>query len=578
MHITTTGKKVITFLLCLAMLVLMAAGCAQGSTTSPGTSQSTTGAATTAAEKPLVTIKMMQNWVTLDDQEGIAKDRIKLELEKEFNIKLEIISPAEGYYDKLNTYLSTGEAPDIINDAFDATFVVKAAEGELLYDMGAAVAANASAYPTLAKIFADPMQKFLNDVKFSNPDSNLAIWSMSNIRNPWAGAVVYNGKILSSLGLEQPTTVEEYIQLLKDIKAKDSSLIPMGARIDKGNLIGILSPVFFRTYGVDPLELTLDGDTYTDTSLGETAKECWIQLQGLYKDGLIDPEIITNELQTVYDRFNSGKYATLVTNQPGSNGGGFSWLYNEFIKVNPDAKPGVDLLIDQQPLTGPDGVANVILPELDVCGTNTVIFGNSEVADRALELLNYLLSDEGQDLKWFGIEGIHYTVDASGNYVRNAEEMLKETMIYNPGDTVRLEWTPFSDLTAQLYFQFDSAKDIKDALDKAVPIINNFYVEDNAVGQYGVPVGQAFEKVAELTPVYATLANNNFTDEENTVKSKVEDIKKQWYAAFLVGQKDVAAEWDNFVQAVKDAGGDDLIAYKTSHLDEIKAIYDEYYP
>ena len=562
--------RILSLVLCALLAVAVLNGCAAQPTATPQVTS-------TPTPREVVTIRMMQNWVTLDNAEGIANDRIKKAIEDKLSIKLEIISPAEGYYDKLNTYLSTGDAPDIINDAFDATFVVKAAEEGLLFDLGAAVAKNPAAYPTLQFIFKDNLQKFLNEIKFKDSAKNLAIWSMSGVRNPWAGAVVYNGKIMKDLGLTVPTTVEGYIQLLRDIKAKNPSIIPMGARVDKGNLIAILSPVFFRSYGVDPLDLVLQGGSYVDTSTSDQAKACWKQVQQLYKEGLIDPEIITNELQTVYDNFGADKYATLMTNQPGNNGGGFSWLYGEFLKSHPNAVPGVDLLVDQKPLTGPAGPANQMLAEMDVAGSNTVIFGNSKVADRSLELLEYMLSDEGQTLKWFGVEGVHYTKDAQGNITRNVPEFMKEVVIYYPGETVRLEWNPFSDLTAQLYFQFSKAKDLKDAIAKAVPIINDSYVTDDAIGHYAQPVGKAFEDAAQILPVYETLANNYFTADQTTVKAKVEDTKKQWYAAFLVGQKDVDEEWANFVQAVKDAGGDQVVQYKNENVGAVKAIYDKYF-
>lgn len=574
-------QRLLSIALSLVFAVALLAGCGAGSDGTQGTTAAQDGTAagtTAAAEKPVVQLSMMQNWVTLDNQEGIANDRIKKYLEDKMKIKLEIICPADSsqYYEKLKLYLSSGDAPDIINDAFDATFVVTAQQEELLYDMGAAVAQKPDAYPTLNKIFNDPLQKFLNDVKFSDPNKNFAIWSMSNIVNPWAGAVVYNGKVLKELNLSQPKTVEEYINLLREIKKGNKDVIPMGARVDKGNLIGILSPVFFRTYGVDPLEITADaGGNYVDTSITDTAKECWKQLQSLYKEGLIDKEILTNEsVDKVTDNFTSGKYATFVSNNPGANGNGYSWLFGKFKEINKDAVPGVDMLIDQSPLTGPGGKANVPLGEMDVCGTNTVIYKNSKNVERALEVLNYLMSDEGQLLKWYGVEGIHYTKNADGSINFNKEEFMKEVVIYQPGETVRHEWAPFTDLTAQLYFQIDKAKDLRDAIANSQPLILNSYVEDNDINKYCVPVGTTFAEEAQLQPVYEVLANNFLTEDQRAIKTKVEELKKKWYAAFLVNQKNVDAEWDNFVKEVKAAGLDQLVQIKNDGVKAIKAKYD----
>ena len=573
--------KALSMALSLALVVAAFAGC---STAAPSATPAASSAATEAptpmpepTKGPVVPLSVMQAWVTLDNQDGIANDRIMKAIEEKLNIKITLVSMADTapYWEKLNLFLSSGDAPDIINDAFEANFVVNAQKEGLLYDMGAAVAAAPDKYATLNKIFNDSLYKFLNNIKFGDSNKNFAIWSMSGLRNPWAGAVVYNGKLLKELNLTVPTTVDEYVTMLRAIKAAKPDVIPMGARVDKGNLIGLISPLFFRTNGAELLEITPDANgTFVDNSLGDAAKESWKLVQSLYKEGLIDQEVLTNELQTVTDRFTTGKYATIVTNQPGNNGGGLSWLIGEYKKVNADAVPGVDIICDAQPLKGKAGVANNRLPEMDVCGTNTVIYGSSKNPEKALELLNFMLSNEGQMLKWYGIEGVHYTKNADGTLKLNKEEFFKEVQIYYPGETVRYEWNPWTDLTGMNYFQFDTAADLNDAIAKAIPVVNDSYIEDNDTGKYVVPIGKAFEAAAEVMPVYETLANNLLTDDLKAKQSKVEEVKKKWFAAFLVGQKDVEAEWANYVAEVKAAGIDDLLKAKNDNVAKIKGIYD----
>lgn len=574
--------KALSMVLSLALVLAAFAGCTTATpaaTPAPATDKATEAPVATPepTKGPAVELSVMQAWVTLDNQDGIANDRIMKAIEEKLNVKITLVSMADTapYWEKLNLFLSSGDAPDIINDAFEANFVVNAQKEDLLFDMGAAVAAAPDKYSTLNKIFGDPLFKFLNNIKFGDPNKNFAVWSMSGLRNPWAGAVVYNGQILKELNLTVPTTVDEYVALLRAIKAAKPDVIPMGARVDKGNLIGLIAPLFFRTNGAELLEITPDANgVYVDNSLTDAAKESWKLVQTLYKEGLIDQEILTNELQTVNDRFTTGKYATIVTNQPGNNGGGLSWLIGEFKKVKADAVPGVDIICDAKPLTGKAGVANNRLPEMDVCGTNTVIYGSSKNPEKALELVNFMLSNEGQTLKWYGIEGVHYTKNADGTLALNKEEFFKEVQIYYPGETVRYEWNPWTDLTAMNFFQFDTAANLNEAIAKAVPVVNDSYIEDNETGKYVVPIGKAFEAAAEIIPVYESLANNLLTEDLKSKQSKVEEVKKKWYAAFLVGQKDVEAEWANFVAEVKAAGIDDLLKAKNENVAKIKAIYD----
>jgi len=576
-------KKIFSAAMCMLLVLATLAGC--GSTANQTESTSTaaveqTTAQTTVAEKPIVELSMMQFDISVDDVEGMKNDRIKKFIEEKFRIKLKIVNPGDTatYHEKLNLYLSSGEAPDIIDDGLEPNFTTNAQKEELLYDMGAAVARNPELYPVLNKLFADPMYKLTNQFKFGDSEKTFAIWSISQLVNPWAGGVVYNGKIVKELGLKLPTTVDEYVAMLREIKAKKPDVIPLGMRVDKGNLIGLLSPLFFRTYGVDILELTHDGKgSFTDTSTSDAAKQQWKLLQTLYKEGIIDKQVITNDtVAVVREKFINGKYATFVSNGPGYHGLAVGDLYNELIKVNPSAKIGVDIMADEAPLKGPAGVANLRLPIADVAATNTVIYGNSKYPDRALELLNYMLSNEGQDLKWFGIEGVHYTKNSDGTKKINRDEFFKDAQVYLPGETTRFEWTPFSDLTGQCYYQFESYPTIAEAANNTRNLIMESYLPAGEIGEYCNKVGIPFEDAVDLMPLYEFLSTGAMSDEQKAIKAKVEDLKKKYYAAFLVGQKDVDKEWVNFVTEVKAAGCDDYAKAFTEAVAKNKAIYDKF--
>lgn len=51
-----------------------------------------------------------------------------------------------------------------------------------------------------------------------------------------------------------------------------------------------------------------------------------------------------------------------------------------------------------------------------------------------LDLIEFLASDEGQDLIHKGIKGVHYEDDANGRPVFNKDEWLVETDMYGQGD------------------------------------------------------------------------------------------------------------------------------------------------
>ena len=59
----------------------------------------------------------------------------------------------------------------------------------------------------------------------------------------------------------------------------------------------------------------------------------------------------------------------------------------------------------------------------------TAIPAFSDNPDRALDLLEWWVSEEGQVARWFGIRGIHFTMDDFSDF--NAEEFLKDQS-WNP--------------------------------------------------------------------------------------------------------------------------------------------------
>ena len=50
------------------------------------------------------------------------------------------------------------------------------------------------------------------------------------------------------------------------------------------------------------------------------------------------------------------------------------------------------------------------------------------------------------------------------------------------------------------------------------------------------------------------------SDEAAQIQTALSDVKIKWWVDFLLGNKDVATEWDAFVQEYKERGADQLLA------------------
>ena len=63
----------------------------------------------------------------------------------------------------------------------------------------------------------------------------------------------------------------------------------------------------------------------------------------------------------------------------------------------------------------------------------------------------------------------------------------------------------------------------------------------------------------------------SLSDEAAQIQRALSDVKTKWFVDFLLGNKDVATEWDAFVQEYKERGGDQLLAEWAQKAGEARA-------
>jgi multiple sugar transport system substrate-binding protein/putative aldouronate transport system substrate-binding protein len=556
-----------------------------GTETSQGSTPETTqsgGGKIDYSSLPTAELTMMDRWLT-----GVVnqdKDPIKKELEKILNVKLTFESPAEpGYGQALSLLLANGELPDIVNDGyFFNDFTVKAVEEEYLANLSDYVFADPDRYPTLYKMFNDPLWKFTNKYIWGDENANYAMWDFWGLISPPTGMSMYNGAVLQQVnGGETPKTFDEFIDYLYKVKEQVPGVIPLSGRIDAGNNLWIMfTSVFFRTHGADPysIEDWNGDDVYEETATSDAAKAQWKLIGKLYKDGIMEPDLLTrgsDRIPEAVANFANGKYAVFLSNAPGAYGVGADWFVQEWKKVDPNVEIGKDLVFDQAPIQGPGGVANYLLPEIAIAEATTSVSADSKYIDRALDVLNYIMSDEGQILKWYGIKGVHYDDWVNGQAVNfNYEKYRDEvTQVYMPGED-RQEWAPFSNMEKQMFYQIDAADDLLDAIKKGVSIgMEAAAANSPQLAEYA----KSFMDAAKLQPIYEVFAEKVWGTDENLAKiqAKVREVQNTWYMKFIVNGPDfVEANWEQFKKELYDAGIQQLIDAKNTEAKALKAEFD----
>jgi len=191
-------------------------------------------------------------------------------------------------------------------------------------------------------------------------------------------------------------TVDNYYNLFKEMK--DKGLVDYAITAD-GSLAR-LDSFFNEAFGVTTT-IVKEGDKYVFSKATEAEKNKLEFYAKLYKDGLLDPEYITNTWDVAEQKFYSGKAGILSANQPAA----VEIYNNNMIAANGEQAQ----LIALPPAKGvAEGYAAV---DTTKESRGFAINASSEHKDAAWAFLEFMASPEGRIIDKLGIEGVHYNIE-----------------------------------------------------------------------------------------------------------------------------------------------------------------------
>ena len=188
-------KKAIRFYVSMALILSLAflAGCGGSNSANNGGSDDTNSTSTNGENVTLTLYSTM-----LDDREREAYEEIISDFEAETGIKVDVNFPGDNYEDQLRVKMAAKDLPDL----FDTHGWAIQRYGEYtadLSDMDWVEHLDEALYPVLkddsGKVHALP----LNQAK---------------------DGIMYNATLLDEYGIEVPTTVDEWIQAMEQVKEK----------------------------------------------------------------------------------------------------------------------------------------------------------------------------------------------------------------------------------------------------------------------------------------------------------------------------------------------------------------------
>jgi putative aldouronate transport system substrate-binding protein len=325
------------------------------------------------------------------------------------NIDVHVVyPPSDGYQDKLNVMMSSGDDIDMVFTQ-DASWFINMVNQKALQPLNDAIEASG---PDLKK--SVPQEAWdsvtVDGNIYAVPAVNYILGNdLMYVRKDW----------LDNLGLQPPKTLDEYVNVMRQFAQND----PDGNGKDDtvGLLMGenlIRSAPFFGSFGV-PFNgasavnqwVMRDGKLVNATILPET-KEALQFLADLYKEQLIDPEWALNKNNNIEEKVASGKAGLFSATWFDTRGP---------ILTNKTNDPKAEWIPLDYPV-GQDGKSGVLASSM-VMGYS-IVPAKSKKANEVIKMFNFA-NGEGHEPIKLGLPEHNISKRENGKLVMDFEEHNK---------------------------------------------------------------------------------------------------------------------------------------------------------
>ena len=383
--------------------------------------------------------------------ESVTMDSAMKKIEEKVGVKLAFEGATAGdYYTKLNPMISTGDWPDIIwSDPENSSGAFQNwadPKQDILYNLDELLAGRSERYPYLTKlIYSD---------QYKNIMYHGGHYIVPHVSTSTAWAIYYRADWLKQIGFvdengdaRAPVTLDEFEEVMQKFSGKGLFTDAHGNKT--GQTYGIspntqnfyVNPLY-GAFGVTPdWDITEEGEV-SYMYAREEFKTYLKWMNAMYQKGWIDPTFNQNTEFKDRDAWYDGKVGCIMTNGE---------AHMEWVVGNFESAQGADKVIVGPPLLGTGNTSKLTGCVLGVEGERGysnwggyyggyAITKETKDVYKTLDLLEYLVSPEGQMVRLYGIEGVHYNKDASGNIIpdingRNSERVQYFSEVSNPDGT-----------------------------------------------------------------------------------------------------------------------------------------------
>lgn len=457
---------------------------------------------TESLEKPAIPAKI--TWMLYGDNTPTKDNSVIRALEEKFGIELTIIYVPEGdYMSKLNTLIAARNLPDIFwmngkkldaVDFRDQGMLLKL--DQLLEKYGEHILQEVG--DELSKA---PVNQ--GDGTYALIPGSLNYTSNLAVRTDW----------LKALNMQMPNNLDELYDVIYAFANND----PDGnGKKDTIGYVGTMASMrtfehIFGAYGicVEMPYLMKDG-TVTTYMKAPLYLDAIKYLRKLYQNGLLDPDFVTMPLMSSFEKLWTGRTGMFDFQNVGITN---NWMPGRYTEPVP---PTFGFTV----IAGPGGKGGAVKQYPRYTYYNAIA-STSKHPEKAMQLLDYLYSQEGDDLTYLGIEGLHYE------------------WVDQPNGKFKL-LGKFTDLAT---YRSDGAF----VLNHMWPLLNAEVRTLNKQTQEGQ--AYAREHSLDYPNIIASLKSTG------EFGSTLNDITKEAFAQLIVTKGNLETEYRNFVERWNHEGG-----------------------
>lgn len=446
----------------------------------------------------------------------------------------------------LNGYIASGEYPDFIS-------------GEaMLYDAGALVPLDEywDKYPNIKNYLTEEQWE-----RFRQKDGHIYWIPQFGVSGNESVEVIHNGeafwiqtRVLKWAGYPEVRTVDQYFDLLEryveanPVMADGTENVPFTILCDGWRYFCLENvPQFLDGYPNDGCCIVKpDTLQVVDYNTTDTAKRYFKKLNEEYQKGILSPEAFTSTYEEYLKKLSTGSVLGMV-----DQWWEFYYSVQPVYEENKLSAQGCNYV--PLPITMETGTKNqwhtVRSAEIDNSSGLSITVSCKDI-EGALQFVNDLLEPEVEKLRFWGEEGIDYSVGEDGLFYMT-EEQGKRRGEYELSQNHYCPYSYFPRLEGLLpdginafSMEYQSQEFLKNQ-----PVDVQECFEAYGVTNYVEMLGSN-EAPGKWYPMYSYTTTLSANTLEGQIKAQMDEVKHVWLPQIIMTQ-DYEAAWEEYMAAYK---------------------------